>query len=209
MTAAGDTPATGGFLAGVKRYGPRGLIFPAVLVGVAVLFGLAQLGAAIKSATNPEPTYAASRQGTADGIKEALGGAATQDTTPATSAAPPPYDYLTCTHQGPADPRPCVPVLPWPLTLEAKELIGYENGDRRAGVLSTTNTRLLVDQIRKMPLVDACTMALGMKLDSGANRVLTIYANEQVAPEGAVKLCDCAPTANANTPATVPTVGQS
>ncbi len=126
-------------------------------------------------------------------------------TTEAASKPPPNYDYLTCTHTKPGDPE-CVKLFPYELTGAAKELIGWQGG-QRGGTLNTDNTRSIVEQIRKMPDVDACNMYLFIGPSARQNGSLEriVYPDGTHVADGAVKLYDCTP--KAATPVTAPTKG--
>lgn len=127
--------------------------------------------------------------------------------TPTTAATPPPrYDYVTCTHWRPGD-RPCTPLREYPLTTEAQQLIGWQNGTRVNGTLDSDNTRAVADGILSLPNVDACSMYLGLKEDDHHILVRTVYPDQASASVGAVKLYDCTPKTDPKTQVTAPTAG--
>lgn len=129
---------------------------------------------------------------------------------PTSTTAPPPapnYDYLTCTHWRQGDPK-CVPLMPDPLTTEAKQLIGWQGGIRVNGVLSSDTTRDVADQIRKLAGVNHCDMYLGLAQKDNGVLDRTVFASQKDATPGAVKLYDCTPMAGA-APVTVPARGAS
>lgn len=141
------------------------------------------------------------------GVENALQGLGQQATPTTVAPAPvPQYDYLACTAWQPGD-APCVPLLVWPLTQGAMELIGYQQGGIK-GELSTVKTRLVADQIRQMGTgIDACQLWLSLERDKDMNPTLTVWPNQGKAPAGAVRLVDCSPSSK--TQGTVPTEGVS
>lgn len=186
-----------------KHFGWKGLMVPGLVVLVILVVFVTQL--------NDHPPAKQIEQQSAASAAQAVIGVLQQSgalgaTTSTTAGKPPPdYDYLTCTHWREGDPK-CVPLEPWPLTVEAKQLIGWQGGIRVNGVLSTDNTRDVADQIRRLPGVDACQMYLGLVQQDTGVLVRTVYSNQGAATPGAVKLYDCTPTAGA-APVTVPTAG--
>lgn len=186
-----------------RHFGWKGLVFPSVIVLALAAFGIARLTAAPDTETLALVAAQAAQAGAQQGAQQG----------PPTTEAPPPtttpgYDYLSCSHQQAGDPTPCRPVLVWPLTEGAKTMIGFQRGAQVTGELNTANTRIVYDQIRNhLNGVDACQMWLGLERDASMNPVLTVYATQAEAPQGAAKLCDCSPVGA--TPGTLPTAGVS
>lgn len=186
-----------------KHFGWKGLMVPGLVVLVVLVVFVTQMNDH-PPAKEIETNSAASAAQAVLGVLQQSGAlGAPTSTTP--SKPPPDYDYLTCTHWL-AGEAPCVPLEPYPLTTEAMELIGWQGGVRRNGVLSTDNTRLVADQIRSMPGVGPCTMYLGTSMQDNGTLKRTVYPNQAAATPGAVKLYDCTPKAG-TAPVTVPTAG--
>jgi hypothetical protein len=186
-----------------KHYGWKGLMVPGAVVLVLLVVFVTQLNDHPPAKEIEESSSANATQAVLSVLQQS--GVVVATTTPTTAKPPPDYDYLTCTHWREGEAK-CVPLEPWPLTVEAKQLIGWQGGIRVNGVLSTDNTRDVADQIRRLPGVDACQMYLGLVQQDTGVLVRTVYANQQAATPGAVKLYDCTPKAG-TAPVTVPTAG--
>lgn len=186
--------------------GPKALVFPTILVLALLVLGFKAVTAKPDPAEQNAATQQAAASGAADAIARTLGSAAAPPTT-VPPAPIPLYDYLSCSHVVPGDGAPCAPLAPWPITEEAKTIIGYQQGGIQ-GELSTVKTRIIADQIRNnMAGVDPCQMWLGLTRDENMNPVLTVYPNQAKAPQGATKLYDCTPSGS--TKGTIPTEGAS
>lgn len=205
MTAANSTN-TASAVPLHKRLNARAYIPPACILAAALLLlGFSALNRLTKHQADPQTMYQAGH----DGVVAAL--TAAQKQAAAATSVPPPapvpaYDYLTCSHQLPTDPTPCAPLLAWPLTDGAKELIGRQANPVAPGELSTVKTRIVADQIRnKFPSVDACSLWLSIDRSDISNPILTVWPNQQKAPSGAVALVDCTP--RGSTKGSIPTDG--
>lgn len=186
-----------------KHFGWKGLLVPGAVLLVLLVVFVTQM--------NDHPPAKQIEENSAANAAQAVLGVLQQSGTLGTPTSttvpkpPPDYDYLTCTHWREGE-APCVPLEPYPLTTEAMELIGWQGGIRRDGVLSTDNTRIVADQIRKLPGAKPCDLYLGTAIQDNGTLKRDVYPNQAAATPGAVKLYDCTPKAGA-APVTVPTAG--
>lgn len=186
-----------------KHFGKTGFIVPLAVLGLLGLFAVVRLTDHPSATEIEQSSSVNAAQAVASVLRE--NGVIGSPTSTTAAKPPPDYDYLTCTHWRPGEAQ-CVPLEPWPLTTEAKQLIGWQGGIRVDGVLSSDTTRVVADQIRRLPGVDACQMYLGLAQDENGVLDRTVYPNQAASTPGAVKLYDCTPKAG-SAPVTVPTAG--